>query len=226
MAESQGAASHFWNSLKHSMSLRKSQDADSGPKKSSINDSSQPEILSGSDVDSLPPLQLQNGSAAQEVAEQADQPEREARRSSSWIRRLSVRKHSTEACGLQEQAASSGRLPSGDLQANGHRQDSLSTSSGGVGRSSKQNGLHSSSVVSSGEAEGSGNRVTVSKASPGSREAFLEDYDAATLALCNRLAGTSVTCIGDTAFQEVAPWNKEPGYLVRLGCPASNDLGA
>ena len=222
MAESQGATSHLWNSLKHSLSLRKSQDIDSDLQKSSIN-TSHAEVLSGSELDALPPLQLQNGSAAPQL-QQADQHETESRRSSSWIRRLSVRRRSTEMS--QEPSASSGRLPSGDLQANGDRRDSLSPSSAGLDRSSKRNGLHSSSAVSSSVVEGPGTSGTESKASSGSREAFLEEHDAATLKLCNRLAGASATCIGDTAFQEVAPWNKEPGYLVGFGCPANNDTGA
>lgn len=220
MAEPQGAASYLWSSLKHTISLRKSQDVEPELKKGGLSPADgHSEVLSGSQVDDLPPLQLQNGSTAPQL-QPSDQPEKEARKSSSWIRRLSVRRRSSEMSGPAASPAASGRLASGELQLNGNGRNSVSTSSADLGRSSKQNGLHTNSVAPNRQEEGSGNRSSVNKAAPGSREAFLEDYDAATLELCNRLAGTASTCIADTAFQEVAPWNREPGYLVGPGCVA------
>jgi hypothetical protein len=50
------------------------------------------------------------------------------------------------------------------------------------------------------------------------RQEFLEAYDAATLQLCNRLFEREASCIADTGFREVAPWNRVPGYLVRPCC--------
>ena len=211
MAESQGAAGHIWSSLKHSLSLRRSQDTEPDLKEGSCNHAGKAEVLSAPAIDNLPPLQLQNGSAAPQ--QHIEQPGKEERRSSSWIRRLSVRRRSSE---LPESREPSGRLASGDLHTNGGRGESLSSSSTDLGNASKQNGLAVSSVAPEREAEGSETRQPSSKAPPGSREAFLEAYDAATLEMCNKLAGTSATSIGDTAFQDVAPWNRESGYLVRL----------
>lgn len=52
-------------------------------------------------------------------------------------------------------------------------------------------------------------------AHPTSREAFLEAYDAATLAGLNRLRESDAACVADVPLQEVAAWNRATGYLVR-----------
>ena len=49
---------------------------------------------------------------------------------------------------------------------------------------------------------------------PSSREEFLEAYDAALLELANRTSGTEACCLEDIPLQDVAPWNRCPGFLV------------
>ena len=48
----------------------------------------------------------------------------------------------------------------------------------------------------------------------GARAQFLEEYDAATLQLCNRLSNANATSVAETTTSKVAPWSCVPGYLV------------
>lgn len=56
----------------------------------------------------------------------------------------------------------------------------------------------------------------------GHRAEFLEAYDTATLAVMRQAstAASEAACVADAAVLEVAPWNRNPGFLVR--CLASH----
>ncbi len=220
MAESH-SGSNLWSSLKRSFSLRRSEDVDPDLRDNHSSEARKPEVLSSLQINDLPPLHLQNGSAHLQLP-QAAHPGQDHPKSGGWIQRLSMRRRSSEISSPQQPSSPSERLASGDLQANGAKNETLSTDAACLGKSSNQNGLHSNSIAPERDAKGSESQDRGSKASLGSREAFLEEYDAATLELCNRLAGSTATSLGDTAFQEVAPWNREPGYLVCLGSLGRN----
>ena len=55
----------------------------------------------------------------------------------------------------------------------------------------------------------------------GTREAFLDAFDTATLQVSNRLFGQAATCRAEAGFTEVAPWNRREGYLVGTSSSAS-----
>lgn len=67
------------------------------------------------------------------------------------------------------------------------------------------------------EAKGAQNGHAPPSTLPTSREAFLEAYDAATLRGLNRIYQSNAACVADVPLQQVASWNRAPGFLVRKG---------
>ena len=213
MSDAQGPASTLWQSVKQSLNIGKSQDSDHDLRRGSVRssgshdlkrgshlDSSSPAVLSASDIHSLPPLQ--NGSA-----HHSEVPHKEHLRTSSWIKRFGSRKRSSDfSASAPEDPVARPDATAGQVGPQKASSEAAARLSHDVSRGSSR---RTSAEQQKTEQQAS------KKAASGSREAFLEEYDAATLELCNRLSGSTASCIGDTGFQDVAPWNRESGYLVR-----------
>ena len=204
--------SGLWHTLKKISIIRK--DHDSGKDHESGKEShptspqgtESAELLSQSQVETLPALQNGNLSAQSSFKEeQANQ----SRRSLSWLRSLSSRKNSLDqpSATAHVNSVAIPNSPAGQPHTNHLARD----------HSTEVEGARASRLQRSNSASHENGQVPLeSKAQPGTREAFLEAFDAASLEISNRLSGGKATCMGDTGFQEVAPWNRAPGYLVLL----------
>ena len=208
MSDTQGQSSHLWQTLKQTLSFGTSQDPSSEGNGKAPGGASPIGRLSPATVKDLPPLQTQNGTNASHLltqngtsASHLQRPSREHQRSSSWVRRFSGRRLSSERPASMESGRRSESATESLPQA----------SSKAVPAVLDQNGRTSSSVDSPSQ------EISLRSDSDARRD-FLDKYDAASLELFNRLSDSSASCMGDTACQEVAPWNRAPGHLVRHHC--------
>lgn len=230
-------AGKAWGSLKSVMTSRRSIDSascwtarDHGPE--SVH------ALNPEEVNGLPPLKSpQNGSATSQQRDSRnsggyftplssissrrsdaesqpgshrgslpDQDHHLDRRKSgtvSWLRNTLSRHSSMLDPGLPSRRSGEGGTGAENGVANG-RQPGSPTEGRGGNVAPRQGG------VANGRQPGS---PTEGGGSIDPRQEFLEAYDAATLQLCNRLFEREASCIADTGFREVAPWNRVPGYL-------------
>lgn len=210
MTEPQGPANQLWQSLKQSLSFGKSQDLDD-PKGDIKKPPGSVSRLPAPDVDSLPPLQDQNGSNPSHLQRPEERHSKNHQRSSSWLKRISSLQRSSEHA---RSGPDSAKLATAEQS-----QPQLSSTGSGIVESAglAQNGSARPQAL---QEQSSLGTEAAGEAQSGTREAFLQEYDKATLELCNRLSGSTASCMADTGFQEVAPWNREPGHLVNfVGLP-------
>lgn len=216
MADS-GGGSSFWQTLKYSLSLGQSYEEKPHQKPDEFDTNAlkpklSGEVLSDADVNGLPPLQQNGGSHLH-----TPHPEpslREQRRSNSWLRRISTKSRRSSESG--NFAPDAGRLSgtSQDLNRRGsHSSLSRKESHGGLSRRQSHASSIGEPIPEKASRLGEEKPNDIYTDSP--RAEFLRAYDAATLQLCNSLSGKSASSVGDTGFQDVAPWNRQPGFLVR-----------